>query len=246
MNTNSPLQNLKGVDTCRYDESWELRPSEVAARFFETSVTSPKAPSLSNSAPKTLTSEVESRNGTRRLAHGKVAVANSSGLPTPPAETFSSGRLNTLDITPRNDVVSLDFRTSSDFEGLSIPSSISLPLKSLTAEMESPFVSSEILREQWLELEALFSMSQDVSTAIVSDDYVCVKKREVVRNLRGKRVLCVDYTGETSRVATSLLRAKGIEAWSLKGSLSGFCNWSAWGTKLAADYQQGEFGRIPG
>lgn len=45
----------------------------------------------------------------------------------------------------------------------------------------------------------------------------------VIKDLFSKsesgRVVCVDYGGDTARVATSVLRAKGVEAWSLRGGM---------------------------
>lgn len=63
----------------------------------------------------------------------------------------------------------------------------------------SPFFNPGVLEAQWTELEDLF------------------KSDSKLQQLRGQRVLVLCYNGDTARTATSVLRAKGIEADSVKG-----------------------------
>jgi cysteine synthase A len=56
-----------------------------------------------------------------------------------------------------------------------------------------------VLEAQWVELERIFS-----NASLVSD-------------LDSHRVLLLCYDGNTARVATSVLRAKGLEAESIRG-----------------------------
>lgn len=98
----------------------------------------------------------------------------------------------------------IDLRTHCDFNRWSFPYSRNLPLRSLDAGTDSPFKDAAILEKQWLELDALFRVDSSL-----------------MDELHGKHVLALCYDGDTSRVATSLLRAKGIDACSLRGGLRG-------------------------
>lgn len=42
---------------------------------------------------------------------------------------------------------------------------------------------------------------------------------DIFRKSKSGKVVCVDYGGDTARVATSVLRFKGVEAWSLGGGM---------------------------
>lgn len=68
-----------------------------------------------------------------------------------------------------------------------------------------------MLEAQWLELEAVF------------------KAEEALSKLRGQHVLVICYHGDTARVATSVLRAKGIEADSLRGGYQALRDHGLWG-----------------
>ena len=83
---------------------------------------------------------------------------------------------------------------------------MSLPLKTLNAEDSSPFFNAELLERQWMELDALFG----------ADTPQCA---ELSRAQRDVMLLC--YNGDTSRVATSILRHRGMKAFSLKGGATG-------------------------
>jgi hypothetical protein len=65
--------------------------------------------------------------------------------------------------------------------------------------MRSPFSDSAVLEAQWVELEQIF------------------KNERLVSDLGLHHVLVVCYSGDTARVATSVLRAKGINADSVRG-----------------------------
>ena len=69
----------------------------------------------------------------------------------------------------------------------------------MTAASPSPFFAPELLDKQWTELESLFSESYLQS------------------QFRDRKILCLCYNGDTARVATSVLRAKGFHAESVKG-----------------------------
>lgn len=78
-----------------------------------------------------------------------------------------------------------------------------MPLKSCNASTSSPFFDATVLERQWKELEATFT-----------------RDRISAYDLAGKQVYIVCYQGDTARVATSVLRAKGITASSVKGGMT--------------------------
>jgi rhodanese-related sulfurtransferase len=77
---------------------------------------------------------------------------------------------------------------------------VNLPLSSLDANTTSPFSDAAVLEAQWRELDALFKLESSALSAV-----------------QGRRVLLVCYGGNTARVATSVLRARGIDASSIRG-----------------------------
>ena len=96
----------------------------------------------------------------------------------------------------------LDLRKPEDFITCHIPGSHNVPLQSCNASTPSPFFDAKVLEEQWKELEATFT----------SD-------RINAHDLPGTDVYIICYNGDTARVATSVLRAKGISASSVKGGI---------------------------
>ncbi|EUC34895.1 hypothetical protein COCCADRAFT_35472 [Bipolaris zeicola 26-R-13] len=141
----SPIhnENLTAVDLYRYDDAWELEPTQLLSQFTST-------------------------------AQGD-----------------------------NNEAVILDLRKPEDFARAHVPGSCNLPLQSCNASMPSPFLDAVILETQWKELEATFT----------SD-------RISAYDLAGKQVYVVCYDGDTSRVATSILRARRITASSVKGGIA--------------------------
>lgn len=65
--------------------------------------------------------------------------------------------------------------------------------------MRSPFSDPAVLESQWVELEQI------------------LKDERLVSDLGSYHILVVCYDGDTARVATSVLRAKGIHADSVRG-----------------------------
>jgi rhodanese-related sulfurtransferase len=94
--------------------------------------------------------------------------------------------------------VLIDLRKPGDFIASQIPGSYNLPLQSLNASTASPFFDAAVLEKQWTELDAMFS--QNTLNAY---------------DLAGKNIGVLCYDGDTARVATSVLRAKGIAASSI-------------------------------
>ncbi|PYH98953.1 tryptophan synthase beta subunit-like PLP-dependent enzyme [Aspergillus ellipticus CBS 707.79] len=103
------------------------------------------------------------------------------------------------DLTLRPLCCVLDLRTAADSAAWHLPGSVNLPLQSLDAHTPNPFSDAEVLESQWLELDALFSRARAVD------------------QLEARHVLVLCYHGDTARMATSVLRAQGIEADSIRG-----------------------------
>jgi rhodanese-related sulfurtransferase len=132
-------QDLAAVDLYRYDEAWELQPTEAVSQFW--------------------------KGGSTDSA-----------------------------------TVLIDLRKPDEFIANQVPGSYNLPLQNLSASTPSPFFDAVMMEKQWKELDAMFSQN-----TISAYDLV------------GKKVGVICYNGDTARVATSVLRAKGIAASSIKG-----------------------------
>ena len=101
----------------------------------------------------------------------------------------------------------LDLRSNEDYADGHMHGAVNMPLDSLMAMTPSPFDDVTVLETQWRGLQAMFTggaqeLSQKIGKA-ASTVFV---------------LLC--YSGETSRLASSVLREKGIEAYSVKGGMS--------------------------
>ncbi|KAM5441465.1 hypothetical protein MferCBS31731_003536 [Microsporum ferrugineum] len=107
----------------------------------------------------------------------------------------------------------IDIRKPVDFDHWHLPGAINVPLNTLDIKTASPFSDSAVLEAQWLEIEGWFSQSAENASALLAD----LKAGRI-------RVLLVCYNGDTSRVATSVLRAKGIEAWCVRGGYKAFAD----------------------
>ncbi|KAK2751175.1 hypothetical protein FQN57_000252 [Myotisia sp. PD_48] len=104
--------------------------------------------------------------------------------------------------SPTSKVMILDLRQNSDFTNAHIRSSRNSPLKSLTPTSGDIFADSNVLHMFWTNLTAQFNKEANS---------FCPKSFTLL-------VLC--YDGETSRLATSILRAKGYLAFSVFGGFS--------------------------
>jgi cysteine synthase A len=104
--------------------------------------------------------------------------------------------LREITLKPQHRVI--DLRKAADFGDWHLPESINLPLSSAGPHTPSPFSDPTVLETQWVELEQIFH------DRLVSD-------------LGSHHVVVVCYDGDTARVATSVLRARSIEADSVRG-----------------------------
>ncbi|PHH72252.1 hypothetical protein CDD82_6060 [Ophiocordyceps australis] len=113
----------------------------------------------------------------------------------------------------------LDFRRAADFDAIHLPNSVNVPLQVLKRgrASHSPFADPvgdcTMLEELWLELESLFSATD-------ADGKRNPSAQLLMAMLRGKRVLTLCYDGDCSRVANSVLRAKGIASDSVRGGFA--------------------------
>jgi len=108
------------------------------------------------------------------------------------------------------DVMVLDLRAATDFNKWHLPDSINLPLSSARAgdDAPSPFEDPKLLEEQWLELDRIFSPNGTPFSATL------------LAGLKSRLVALVCSDGDTARIGSSVLRAKGIEASSIAGGVA--------------------------
>lgn len=114
---------------------------------------------------------------------------------TPPSINISHDASETA--SNETNPVLLDLRSSADFSASHLPNAVNLPLSSLREDDESPFDDSMLLEAQWLELEELVKW----------------------KSFKGRRVVLVCYAGDTAKIASSVLRARGVEALSVRGGM---------------------------
>lgn len=105
----------------------------------------------------------------------------------------------TSQLAAKPDISVIDLRQALDFQAFHLPGSINLPF--VKEETPSPFSSPEVLESLWTRMEETFK----------------APGKELMALLPGKQVLVLCYDGDSARVATSVLRAKGHEADSVKG-----------------------------
>lgn len=207
-------QNLIGVDSHRYDEAWEIPPEDALSKLY--------------AFPKG--SDVETYQD-----YVKSAASESS--------PNGNGVLESVDLRGarlKQDMVLLDLRTERSYNDWHLPGSTHFPISSLKEDTVSPFSDSSVLRAQWLELENIFKKREadkdhdskqarknSLSKLIRAlGQFKCCQKPGNERRItlddllaQKLKVVLVDYDGDTARVATSILRAKGVEAWSMRGGL---------------------------
>ncbi|SPJ70519.1 probable cysteine synthase B [Fusarium torulosum] len=99
----------------------------------------------------------------------------------------------------RPDTTIIDLRQPQDFNNFHLPSSINMPF--VHDSTPTPFSDAKLLESLWKVLEDTFKSP----------------KLEIQSLLLDKKVLLTCYDGDSARVATSVLRAKGYEADSIKG-----------------------------
>lgn len=105
----------------------------------------------------------------------------------------------TSKVVPKPSVSVIDLRQPLDFQDFHLPGSVNLPF--VNEETVSPFSDPQVLEDLWKKLEATFKTpSQEIKSLI-----------------EGKQILLLCYDGDSARVATSVLNAKGYDSSNLKG-----------------------------
>lgn len=105
----------------------------------------------------------------------------------------------------------IDLRSPEDFEDCHVQGSFSSPLDGLTLKSTSAF--------EFGEPEILIDQSKKLKAKI--EDSGVSKWLSAAAN----PLLVLDYDGNTSRVMAAALRARGFEAYSFKGGMSGLAKW---------------------
>ncbi|KAK9436078.1 tryptophan synthase beta subunit-like PLP-dependent enzyme [Metarhizium brunneum] len=100
---------------------------------------------------------------------------------------------------PKSETTIIDLRQAADFEEFHVPGSTNVPF--VQADQPSPFSDPSTLKGLWTRLEETFK----------------VPHQDLQSLLHGKRVLLLCYDGDSSRVANSVLRAKGYETDNIRG-----------------------------
>ncbi|KAK8168341.1 tryptophan synthase beta subunit-like PLP-dependent enzyme [Phyllosticta citrichinensis] len=116
-------------------------------------------------------------------------------------------------LEPRAKTTVLDLRQPQDYHKWHLPGAVNIPMGSVKAGTPSVFFDSAALEEQWLEMESFFS-EQSHACSISG-----------VTSLQDRQILVVCYNGDTARVATSILRAKGVQADSVAGGAGAMLSW---------------------
>lgn len=98
------------------------------------------------------------------------------------------------------DTVLLDLRDPKSSEEWSPKpqNKLAMPLFTLSPDQASPFYNSRLLELQWRELDQIFA-------------------EEIDSRLLGNKVVALCHHGDTARIAASVLRARGVACFSVKG-----------------------------
>lgn len=105
----------------------------------------------------------------------------------------------TSKVVPKPSTSVIDLRQPLDFQDFSLPGSINVPF--VKEETVGPFSDPQVLEDLWKKLETTFKMPSDEIRSLIEE----------------KQILLLCYDGDSARVATSVLNAKGYNASSLKG-----------------------------
>ncbi|VUC36358.1 unnamed protein product [Clonostachys rosea] len=104
-------------------------------------------------------------------------------------------------LSPCSDTIIVDLRQPDDYDRFSLPGSVNFPL--VQSGTPSPFSDPKVMVQLWKELEARLESNNE----------------DICSRLRDKHSLIMCYDGDSARVATSVLRAKGYTADSTHGGI---------------------------
>ncbi|GJC87789.1 putative siderophore biosynthesis protein SbnA [Colletotrichum liriopes] len=97
----------------------------------------------------------------------------------------------------------IDLRKPEDFQMNHVPGSENISV--VESSDWKPFSDAQVLEKLWLKLEATFDSDTEAG--------------KILEENRHKPIVVLCYDGDSARVATSVLRAKGFEADSIRGGL---------------------------
>ncbi|KAL2257921.1 hypothetical protein VTK26DRAFT_8977 [Humicola hyalothermophila] len=223
------IQNeiLLQCDQFKHDERWVLTPSAAAEKMFR------RKPTFSTPESSHKNAVDMSETSLEPVAESKQAYTL---RPTPNVSLFRSclGSLSkstysraSLTVSqksrcctihppnPSSTPLILDLRSKAAFTLKHIPGSLSAPLKGLTPDLADGdlFGDAEMVFHVWNSIQAHFATKE------------MVELLKEATGLGRRPVLVVCYDGDASRLATSTLRHRGIEAFSVQGGFSGIQGW---------------------
>ncbi|KAL7628064.1 hypothetical protein AAE478_002260 [Parahypoxylon ruwenzoriense] len=111
----------------------------------------------------------------------------------------------------RESLTVIDLRAPEDYTNSHAPQSISLPLRGNRPGIKDFFANAQMIQVFWTRLRQLFDENSEILP-------------------RSSPVLILCYDGEVSRLATSILRARGVEAHSVFGGYEALADVSREGT----------------
>lgn len=219
-----------GVDKYRYDEAWELALSSFVEKLYPTaldvltelknSLKSPVKVSVTelgkarpNHKPKPVTAVPQLDENTTLLDFRSTPAFEGKHLPG--AINIPLSTLPENQPSPFEDSAILE-RQWREIDTLFTKRETTMNGKSPKPTETNGTVAGEPKRSSWVNWVPGFGAS---SNHVVDQHQRDAVIEGIFSNSKSHRVVCVDYGGDTARVATSVLRAKGVEAWSLRGGM---------------------------
>ena len=202
---------LLDVDKYRYDDAWELLATDAVSRFdlqlcqaqarLNEYKTEQEGKLIDSAVDLTASGMSSPSISSRSTSLGSLFESTTLSSPAtsgPPSPT-SGSRTIVIDLRDRADQIALRQPV------------FSVPLASLAAHRDTcPFTDAKVLREQWLELNPLFSAQHEGLPADLRAQLTCASAKEL-------DVVFLCYNGNTSRIATSIARNAGYNAWCIAG-----------------------------
>jgi rhodanese-related sulfurtransferase len=220
--TLTPAKILLKCDQLKHDERWILTPSQaqqlLRLESTSTSYTDKEKVNVSEVTlePVHLDSNAKKAYDAPRLATRSSVFRSCLGsLLRSPASTRTSSRDHQCCAVhppnPPSSPLILDLRNKAAFRAQHIPGSVNTPLEVLTPDLADGdlFGDPEAVFKVWNPMQTLFAGRE--MTKLLED------------TKQGRRaVVVVCYDGDASRLATAMLRDRGLEALSVQGGLAGF------------------------
>lgn len=150
----------------------------------------------------------------------KTALPSPSELSSDPSESDSESESSTPASPGLLRPAIIDLRSRADFAAGHLAHARNIPLSSLNADDVSPYEDAVLLATQFTELNKRFVEQPQVdhecpgngvaelNQLSLPEMLACLKKSQ-------REALVVDYTGETGRLAVSVLRHAGVKAYSV-------------------------------